>query len=207
MCRMSRPSALTPAYSGAMSRLNFVIGVDPGQSGAISALDRDGGLVSVVDIPVLGSEPVASDVAALFEAVGRPDEVIVAIETPFAVPQNSSQSSLTQGTNFGLLLGIVGTLGLRHERIKPADWKRELGLPMGKKFTSAQKKNNSRIWASRLWPDQAHLWEKASQHDRAESALIGECLRRRLLGNSSNSVTHKDYSENINQERGNENGS
>lgn len=165
-----------------MSKLRYVIGVDPGQTGAISVLDRDGNLESVVDIPGFGPEPMAMDIAALFEAVGTPDEIIVALEEPFAVQLNSSQSSLTQGVGYGILLGVVGTMGLRHERIKPADWKRELGLPMGKKYTSAQKKTNSRIHAARLWPDHAHRWERASQDGRAESALIGETLRRRILG-------------------------
>lgn len=167
-----------------MPKLRYVIGVDPGQTGAISVLDRDGILESVVDMPGFGPEPMAMDVSALFEAVGPRDEIIVALEEPFAVQLNSSQSSLTQGVGYGILLGVVGTMGLRHERIKPADWKRELGLPMGKKYTSAQKKTNSRIHASRLWPDKSSLWEKASQDGRAESALIGECLRRRILGSS-----------------------
>ena len=164
------------------TRLNYVIGVDPGQTGAISILNRDGILESVMDIPGFGPEPMAMDVAALFEAVGTRDEIIVALEEPFAVSQNSSQASMTQGIGYGILLGVVGTMGLRHERIKPAAWKRELGLPMGAKYTSAQKKTNSRVHAARLWPDMAYMWERASQDGRAESALIGECLRRRLLG-------------------------
>lgn len=177
------PPRLVLAYSGRiMSTLKYVIGVDPGQTGAISVLDRDGILESVVDMPGYGPEPMAMDVAALLEAVGTRDEIIVALEEPFAVQQNSSQASMTQGIGYGILLGVVGTMGLRHERIKPADWKRELGLPMGKKFTSAQKKTNSRVHAARLWPDMASHWEKASHDGRAESALIGECLRRRILG-------------------------
>jgi hypothetical protein len=163
-------------------KLQWVIGVDPGQTGAISILNRDGVLESVVDMPGYGPEPMAMDVAALFEAVGTRDEIIVALEEPFAVSQNSSQASMTQGIGYGILLGVVGTMGLRHERIKPAAWKRELGLPMGAKYTSAQKKTNSRVHAARLWPDMAYMWERASQDGRAESALIGECLRRRLLG-------------------------
>ena len=165
-----------------MPKLRYVIGIDPGQTGAISVLDRDGLLESVVDMPGYGPEPMAMDVGALLKAAGTTDEIIVALEEPFAVRQNSSQASMTQGIGYGILLGVVGELGYRHERIRPADWKKELGLPMSSKLTSAQKKTNSRLHAARLWPDQAHLWEKASQDGRAESALIGEALRRRYLG-------------------------
>jgi hypothetical protein len=144
-------------------------------------LSAGGDLLSLVDMPGISAEPMAADVAALLEAVGRVDQVMVGIEEPFAVSQNSSASSLTQGQAHGILLGVIGTLHLRHERIKPVDWKRELKLPMGKGLTAAVKKRNSREHASRLWPASADLWAKASQDGRAEAALIGECLRRRMV--------------------------
>ena len=125
------------------------------------------------------------DLAALLEAIGRPDELFLGIEMPFAVSAQASASALTQGIGVGVILGVVGTLGLRHERIKPADWKRGLGLPMGKGLTSTVKKRNSREHAARYWPDMAHRWEKASQDGRAEAALIGEHTRRRYLGQES----------------------
>mgnify|MGYP006421245741 CR=1 FL=1 len=161
--------------------IDFFVGIDPGQYGAVAVLSAGGDLLSLVDMPGISAEPMAADVAALLEAVGRVDQVMVGIEEPFAVSQNSSASSLTQGQAHGILLGVIGTLHLRHERIKPVDWKRELKLPMGKGLTAAVKKRNSREHASRLWPASADLWAKASQDGRAEAALIGECLRRRMV--------------------------
>ena len=168
-----------------MSQLKYFVGIDPGTTGAVAILDPNGRLTEVVDLPNSGPEPIAMDLAALLEAIGRPDELFLGIEMPFAVSAQASASALTQGIGVGVILGVVGTLGLRHERIKPADWKRGLGLPMGKGLTSTVKKRNSREHAARYWPDMAHRWEKASQDGRAEAALIGEHTRRRYLGQES----------------------
>ena len=165
-----------------MSTLKYFVGIDPGSTGAVAVLGIDGRLTEVVDLPNAGPEPVAMDLAALLEAIGRSDELFLGVEMPFAVSSQASASALTQGIGVGVILGVVGTLGLRHERVKPADWKRGLGLPMGKGLTSTVKKRNSRIHAARLWPDMAFRWERASQDGRAEAALIGEYTRRRYFG-------------------------
>jgi len=162
--------------------MTFFVGIDPGQTGAVAVLTAAGVLEAVVDMPGYGPEPMAMDLKALLDAVAPRDQLFVALEEPFAVQRASSQSQMTQGIGYGILLGVVGSMGLRHERIRPSDWKRELHLPMGKQLSHAAKKTNSRVKASQLWPDMAHLWEKTSQDGRAEAALIGECLRRRSVG-------------------------
>ena len=160
----------------------LIIGVDPGQAGAFAVLDERGQLLSVFPMPMLGGEPYAADVAALLEAAGRPSELFVGIEEPFANNRASSISQMTQGQGHGILLGVVGVGGYRHDRIKPAEWKRIVGLPMSSKLTHAQKKNNSRALATQLWPHMAEHWAKANQDGFAEAALIGEAVRRKMLG-------------------------
>jgi len=159
----------------------MIVGIDPGQTGALALLDTDGTLVSVVGMPGFGAEPSAMDVAALLEAMGPVSELFVGLEEPFANNRGSAISQLNQGIGYGILLGVVGSMGYRHERIKAASWKRELGLPMSRELTYAQKKRNSREWATRLWPDMAHLWAKTTQDGFAEAALIGEAVRRRVV--------------------------
>jgi len=160
--------------------VTLFVGIDPGTSGAIALLDECGRLLSVVPMPGFGTEPAAMDVSALLEAMGRPDELYVILEEPFANNMASAISQLNQGIGYGVLLGVVGTMGLRHERIKPSTWKRTLGLPMSRELTYAQKKRNSRQFATRFWPDQAHNWSKTTQDGLAEAALIAEAGRRRF---------------------------
>lgn len=154
----------------------IIVGIDPGQTGAIAALDPDGSYISVVDMPVLGGEPSADDVASLLEAIANPTDLFVGLEEPFAVRNKGAQGLLTQGIGYGILLGVVGSMRLKHERIKPAAWKRELGLPMGKDISYSQKKKNSIAHAKRLWPE---LDFRVKDDGRAEALLIAECLRRR----------------------------
>ena len=160
----------------------MIVGVDPGQTGALVLLESDGTFVTAAPMPGFGAEPSAADFEALLEAMGTNRDLFVAIEEPFANNRASSIAQLNQGIGFGILLGVVGALGYRHERIKPAQWKRDLGLPMSKDLTYAQKKKNSRIWASRLWPAEADRWAKTNSDGIAEAALIGESCRRRIVG-------------------------
>lgn len=162
--------------------MRFIVGVDPGRMGAVAVLTRDGDLEAVMPLDVFGTEPNAMEFACQLEAIGPPSEVFVAIEEPFANNRASAVSMLNFGAGYGVLLGVIGALGYRHERLRPADWKRELKLPMGRHLTTAQKKNNSREHASRLWPDSAENWAKTTQDGLAEAALIAECARRRLVG-------------------------
>ena len=160
----------------------MVVGVDPGQTGALVLLESDGTFVTAAEMPGVGAEPSAADFGALLEAMGTPADLFVFVEAPFANNRASSIAQLNQGVGFGILLGVIGALGYRHERVRPADWKRGLGLPMSKDLTYAAKKRNSRIWASRLWPEEAHRWTKTNSDGCAEAALIGEYGRRRLVG-------------------------
>jgi len=168
-------------YDGRMP-LETIIGIDPGGAGAIAALTPEGDLLDVVDMPVLGSEPIAIEVLAIVEAMGRRETTMIALEEPYAASANSAARSLAQGIGYGVLVGVVGAMQYRHERIAPGDWKRHMGLIAPKGSTAAHKKKMSRQRAAQLWPDMAYLWEKQSQDGRAEAALIGESLRRRMLG-------------------------
>lgn len=158
------------------------IGVDPGQQGAIAVLSDQSRIISVVDMPGWGNEPDASAVFGILDAVAPTPELMVAIEEPFANPRASAISQMTQGIAYGMLLGVIGSMEVRHERIKPQEWKKALGLKMSATLTHAQKKDNSRKRASELWPAKAELFARKKDDGRAEACLIAECMRRRWSG-------------------------
>lgn len=160
--------------------MSFFIGVDPGKSGAMSFIDGDGTLVDVVDLPVLAGELLVLDFQSLLLAHSATPRV--AIEEPFANRAASSVSQMNQGIFYGTLLGVIQANEIPLERIKPQRWKAEMEIPMGSKFSPAEKKEMSRRRASDLWPSMSDLWGRKVDHDRAEAALVGECLRRRSLG-------------------------
>jgi hypothetical protein len=156
----------------------FIVGFDPGRHGGLAVLDQWGDLESVVDLPTMGAEPIAGDVAALLEAVAPATQLIVALEEPFVMTPRASL--LVQGIGYGILLGVVGAMGIRHHRIRPVDWKTIMGIEMGKHLSSAEKKQRSLDKATELWPLCAHNWARKKDDGRAEACLIGEAVRRQL---------------------------
>jgi hypothetical protein len=137
-----------------MSTLKYFVGIDPGSTGAVAVLGIDGRLTEVVDLPNAGPEPVAMDLAALLEAIGRSDELFLGVEMPFACLLSGVACPHAGDRLWDVILGVVGTLGLRHERVKPADWKRGLGLPMGKGLTSTRRSATAaftRLVSGRTW--------------------------------------------------------
>jgi hypothetical protein len=161
----------------------WFLGIDPGATGGFAVLDGDGRLTDVVALPTFGPETDSGALAALLEAVAPVDDLFVGVESPFANNRASSISQLNQGIGFGQILGVLGALRIRHERIRPQEWKSTMGCPMGPKLTAAKKKAASRRIAGELWPDMAHHWAKTSQDGLAEAALIGEATRRRTTTN------------------------
>lgn len=158
------------------------VGIDPGATGGFAVLDSTGNLTDVVALPTFGAETDVLALAALLEAVAPSADLFVGVEEPFANNKGSSISQLNQGIGFGQILGVIGALHIRSERLRPLDWKRELSMPMGKSLTTAQKKRASRERAQRLWPTMAHHFERTTSDGLAEAALIGEATRRRMVG-------------------------
>lgn len=155
------------------------VGIDPGRHGAFAILDESGDLESVVDLPTVGAEPVAADVAALLTAIDDSSRLFVALEEPFVMTPRASL--LTQGIGYGILLGVVGALGCRHVRIPPKQWKASCGIEMGGHLSQAEKKQLSLDRATELWPHSAHNWSRKKDDGRAEAAMIGLCGLRHDL--------------------------
>ncbi len=68
----------------------------------------------------------------------------------------------TVGVGFGVWLGVLSTLGLSYTRVRPAIWKRALGL--------GKDKEASRLRVQQLFPG-ADLRRK-KDHGRAEALLL-----------------------------------
>ncbi len=167
------------------------IGVDPGLSGAVAAIDENGNLISVQDAPTIEVKKgkgkskrrvyVESAMAALLEALVRAaspgaKQNVVAIEHVHAMPKNGSIGNFNLGMGFGLWLGIVAALRVPYERVEPRTWKGEFGLDADK--------GKSLVLASRLFP--AAPLSRQKDEGRAEALLIAEWLRRKHLGKLQN---------------------
>ncbi len=159
----------------------LVIGIDPGLTGALAAVDHRG-LQAVQDMPTMQralaagavkNQVNAAAVASLLKEWIRDhdkNEVLVVLEhqAPFRIPGQKPQGSssvFSLGHTAGILEGVVVALGLPHREVTPATWKKALGLPGGK-----ANKGVVRTRAQRLYPE-APL-TRVMDHNRAEAIMI-----------------------------------
>lgn len=146
-----------------------IIAIDPGKTGAI-AYDAPGAALQVYDMP-----DTPAGVVSLLRALSFGPDAFCLIEKQQAMPKQGVSSMFTLGEGYGFLQATVMTLGLPLDFVRPAEWKRKLGL------TNADK-TGSRAMAARLFPDQAELFARVKDHGRAESALLAVYARRHLIG-------------------------
>ena len=141
----------------------IVIGVDPGVTGAI-AVHSAGSLDLVMDMPVLGGR---TDGGALADILGayHHDEVAIYLEDTHAMPKNGSIASYSLGFNSGVIVGVVQSLSHPLHRVRPAIWKRKMGV-------TTMDKNAIRGLVREIYPAHAKDFERVKDHNRAEAVLI-----------------------------------
>lgn len=145
----------------------LTIGLDPGFTGALAVLDTTGALVGLYDTPVLRLQTgkTAYDVpgmAALLRPYTGQPGVYVVLEQAQGRPGQGIVSTFSTGWGFGLWQGIVTTLDLPLTLVRPATWKRSVGL--------SSDKEQARLRAQQRFPG-ADLRHK-KDHGRAEALLL-----------------------------------
>lgn len=123
-----------------------IAAIDPGQKGAIGFVDTSNNDVFSLSLPYnkgYQSKPElwSTEFLNILEFYMEPD--VIVIEQVNAMPGQGVSSSFKFGQNFGEVLALIrfyieyNNKDVRFERIRPAEWKRKLGLT--KKPKSASK--------------------------------------------------------------------
>ena len=162
------------------------IGVDPGLSGALVAVNSEGGVEGQLIMPRLGGSKGPLDTRTILAWIvemkaGRPS-LFGAIERVSTRPGQSAVSTLTTGVNWGRIDALFVALGVRYETPTPQQWKRSLGLPKRSGKERAQGKLDAVEAVTRLFPEMNLMpGRRTTPHDGlADAALIAEYARRRL---------------------------
>ena len=147
-----------------MGRLtDMILGIDPSLSGAIALLDRDGSLIAAHDMPTVDKSVSAAALRALIDALPvMPKEAW--IEQQGCRPKQSAPSGFKAGVGYGVVLGVVATMGIATRIVTPRVWKSHHRL--------SSDKEASRALALRLWPSHAEVFRRKKDENRAEAALI-----------------------------------
>lgn len=146
----------------------IILGIDPGMSGAIAMIDTMDLCRAVVeDMPVADGNVSPSGLAHIL-AEKAPCHAFV--EAVHSMPKQGVSSTFKFGSNYGIVLGVLGALGIPYTLVSPQKWKKAMGLTGDKEA--------SRAMALRLFPELAGDLKRKKDEGRAESLMIAEYGRR-----------------------------
>ena len=155
----------------------ITLGVDPGMTGAVSALAYNGDILLCEDLPIIKDGALAwcdaDTLLSMILAIPRNGhELHAVVERQSARPGQGVSSSFKIGTGLGSLLAVVQIARASLQLVTAGTWKRELGL--------SDDKNASCDKARLLFPAAPVTLKKL--HGRAESLLIAHwALNRRKM--------------------------
>ena len=160
----------------------FILGIDPGNSGAIASYD--GKDVVIIDMPIIkaksrGNEIVWSQLANDFIKAEFYMADHAFIEKVGAMPGQGVASMFKFGYAAGGVRGIIAANWIAVTLVTPPVWKKFQGL-IG--FTKKAKSAASRARASDLFPGKCDLFKRVKDDGRAEAALIAHYGYHKLLG-------------------------
>jgi hypothetical protein len=137
-------------------------GIDPGKSGAISAIWDDG-------TPHCSWCKLDATDADIYDWLRGFDccDARAVIERVSSSPQMGVVSAFTFGRSFGFLRGVLTASKIPYDEVTPATWQREM------KCLTKGDKNVSKARAQQLWPT------VKITHANADSLLLAEYCRRK----------------------------
>lgn len=146
-----------------------IVGIDPGITGAIAAIEGHR-LLAATDMPVLDGR---ISPKALIQIINEFCPDVVVLEDVHAMPRGSI-ASFSIGYSMGVCVTAVAAASHPLVRMRANEWKRIQGL-LGKD------KNASRRLATERWPGYEDCFRRVKDDGRAEAALIADAYRKKEI--------------------------
>jgi crossover junction endodeoxyribonuclease RuvC len=162
--------------SRAVGNKIYILGVDPGTSGALCIMAPAANVLTKVwPFPVtehFGHKVIDYGVLAvqILPYVGEISHAI--IEDVHSMPLQGVASTFSFGVSKGVILGMIAAHGIKIYTPPPAIWKNVMGV--------TKDKDTSRAKATQLYPGYANLWAKKKDDGIAEAVLLAEFGKRFL---------------------------
>lgn len=172
----------------------IILGVDPGLSGAVAAVTRDGCALWACPLPCVVHPPRRKggrslrllDAAALARTLTleRGRVALAVVEEVHSMPRQGVASTFSFGRGLGAIEGILATLHVPVRLVSPQRWKAEVLGPRLR--PESWSKGAAVAYAQRRFPGIALVPPRGRvPHDGlAEALLIAEFGRRLLAGES-----------------------
>ena len=151
----------------------FIIGIDPGISGAICFLE-DGKIIDVIEMPSMAEgkknkkqvngNQLFNEIKSRLSGINE-EEVCVVVEHVTAMPGQGVTSMFNFGQSFGVLKGICSAMQISMHFVRPAKWKKYFGL-------IKTEKDASRTKVIEIFPYISAQLSKKKDSNKADAVLI-----------------------------------
>jgi len=151
-------------------RIQYFIGIDPGVTGGIAALDAETGELTLYDIPLIGNKEI--DARGLFEIFEKytKERHIFCLEDVHAIAGSAAGNTFKFGKMAGLKEGFLIASKAEFQKVAPKKWQAVAwqGIPnMLNSKGARDTKGMSLLAAQRLFPNQKFLKSKTGPIDAA----------------------------------------
>ena len=151
----------------------FIIGIDPGISGAICFFEN-GKIIEIIDMPnmtdgkkskkqVNGAQ-IYNEIYERIKNIPK-HEINVVLEQVSAMPGQGVTSMFNFGQSFGVIKGICAAMRLPLHFVRPAKWKKYFNLLNSEKQASRTK-------AIEIFPEISNKLSKKKDINKADAILI-----------------------------------
>ena len=151
----------------------FIIGIDPGISGAICFFEN-GKIIEIIDMPIMNDgkknkkqvngAQIYNEIYKQIKNISK-HEINVVLEQVSAMPGQGVTSMFNFGQSFGVIKGICAAMRLPLHFVRPAKWKKYFNLLNSEKQASRTK-------AIEIFPEISHKLSKKKDINKADAILI-----------------------------------
>ena len=151
----------------------YVIGIDPGISGAICFFD-EGKIIDVIEMPSMAEgkknkkqvngNQLFNEIKSRISEINH-DQVCIVVEHVTAMPGQGVTSMFNFGQSFGVIKGICAALNLPIYFVRPSKWKKHFNL-------IKTNKDASRTKVIEAYPEISSKLHRKKDSNRADAILI-----------------------------------
>ena len=151
----------------------YIIGIDPGISGAICFFE-DGKIIDVIEMPSMAEgkknkkqvngNQLYNEIKSRLSEINQ-DEARVVVEHVTAMPGQGVTSMFNFGQSFGVIKGICSAMQLSIHFVRPTKWKKYFSL-----INSS--KDASRSRAIEIFPKISEKLKRKKDSNKADAILI-----------------------------------
>lgn len=127
--------------------MSLYIGIDPGLSGGLAVVSEAGAVAELAVMPVEDGQVDGQALGALLWP-HWPEARDAAVELVHAMPGQGVTSMFTFGRGLGVLMGVLGSMGIRVKQPSPQRWKKDI---LGEAFDHKDKAGTM-AWCAKAYP-------------------------------------------------------